>query len=112
MLEWTDVRFVDDVSLRLVASDCGIRAIEFTPPKPVDGHRQDGNPLLREAASQLRAYFAGDLRRFHLPLDMHGTEFQKRVWRELARFSHRCFLRGQISGRQGESSWGEELLKK
>jgi hypothetical protein len=30
----------------------------------------------------------------------------------LTRFSHRCFLRGQISGRQGESSWGEELLKK
>ena len=32
---------------------------------------------------QLRAYFAGKLRRFDLPLDLQGTEFQLRVWREL-----------------------------
>ena len=83
MLEWTEVTFVDGLNLRLVASDSGIRAIEFTPAKPVDGHRQDANPFLREAVSQLHAYFARNLRRFHLPLDMHGTEFQKRVWREL-----------------------------
>jgi methylated-DNA-[protein]-cysteine S-methyltransferase len=88
MLEWTEVRFVDDLELRLVASDCGIRAIEFTSTKPVDGHRQDANPFLREAASQLRAYFAGNLRRFQLPLDMSGTEFQKRVWRELAKIRY------------------------
>jgi len=88
MLEWTEVRFVDDLNLRLVASDWGIRAIEFTPAKPVDGHRQDGNPFLREAASQLHAYFAGNLRRFEIPLDMNGTEFQKRVWRELQKIHY------------------------
>jgi O-6-methylguanine DNA methyltransferase len=38
---------------------------------------------LEEAARQLRAYFAGEAREFNLPLDMQGTEFQKRVWREL-----------------------------
>lgn len=84
MLEWTEVRFLDGLSLRLVASECGIRAIEFTPAEPVEGHQQDANPILREAASQLHAYFAGNLRRFELPLDMHGTAFQKSVWRELS----------------------------
>ena len=88
MLEWTEVLFVDGLKLRLVASDSGIRAIEFTPAKPVDGHRQDANRLLREAASQLHAYFARDLRRFQLPLDLHGTEFQKRVWRELEKIPY------------------------
>ena len=88
MLEWTEVLFVDGLNLRLVASDCGIRAIEFTPAKLAEGHRQDANAFLREAASQLHAYFAGDLRRFELPLDMHGTEFQKRVWRELEKIPY------------------------
>jgi methylated-DNA-[protein]-cysteine S-methyltransferase len=40
--------------------------------------------LLQEAAEQLRAYFAGELRRFELPLAPHGTEFQRRVWDAVA----------------------------
>jgi methylated-DNA-[protein]-cysteine S-methyltransferase len=36
-----------------------------------------------EATSQLRAYFAGRLREFQLPLDLRGTDFQLRVWRQL-----------------------------
>jgi methylated-DNA-[protein]-cysteine S-methyltransferase len=41
------------------------------------------NPLLGEALSQLRAYFAGRLREFRLPLSLAGTDFQIRVWRHL-----------------------------
>jgi O-6-methylguanine DNA methyltransferase len=37
-----------------------------------------------EAARQLRAYFAGQLREFQLPLDVQGTEFQERVWGQVA----------------------------
>jgi len=46
---------------------------------PVDA----GHPLLRAAAEQLSAYFAGRLRRFTLPLDATGTPFQRAVWRAL-----------------------------
>jgi methylated-DNA-[protein]-cysteine S-methyltransferase len=38
------------------------------------------DPLLREAADQLRAYFAGERREFDIPLAPRGTEFQRRVW--------------------------------
>ena len=38
------------------------------------------SPILREAARQLDLYFARRLTRFELPLDAHGTEFQRRVW--------------------------------
>jgi methylated-DNA-[protein]-cysteine S-methyltransferase len=84
MLEWTEVKVVDGVDLRLVASASGIRAIEFDPQPVPEWPRNDGNPLLLEAARQLRAYFAGQLRDFQLPLDIAGTDFQKRVWGQVS----------------------------
>jgi methylated-DNA-[protein]-cysteine S-methyltransferase len=84
MLEWTEVRVADGVDLRLVASASGIRAIEFDPGPVAEGQRNDRNPLLTEAVRQLRAYFAGALREFLLPLDIEGTDFQKRVWGQVA----------------------------
>ncbi len=41
------------------------------------------NPFLRESAMQIRAYFAGTLRRFDVPLHPAGTPFQQRVWAAL-----------------------------
>lgn len=39
--------------------------------------------LLREAAAQLDEYFDGRLKRFDLPVQPRGTDFQVRVWRAL-----------------------------
>jgi len=36
-----------------------------------------------KAEEQLRAYFAGDLTQFDLPLGPRGTEWQRKVWRAL-----------------------------
>jgi methylated-DNA-[protein]-cysteine S-methyltransferase len=38
---------------------------------------------LPEVARQLDEYFKGDRREFDLPIRMHGTAFQQRVWRGL-----------------------------
>jgi methylated-DNA-[protein]-cysteine S-methyltransferase len=40
----------------------------------------DRTPLLVEAERQLKAYFAGGLRRFDLPLAPKGSAFEERVW--------------------------------
>ncbi len=39
--------------------------------------------MLRQAEQQLADYFAGTLRRFSVPLDFRGTDFQKSVWAAL-----------------------------
>ena len=84
MLHWTELTVVDEVPLRMVASDSAIRAVDFHLNYPVAGaERKDSHPLLKETVRQLRAYFAGDLRVFDLPLELLGTDFQKRVWHEL-----------------------------
>ncbi len=44
--------------------------------------QRDAGPFV-EVKRQLKAYFAGTLRVFELPLAAAGTDFQKRVWREL-----------------------------
>jgi methylated-DNA-[protein]-cysteine S-methyltransferase len=88
MHEWTMLELLDDLSVRLVASSSGILTIDFHPSGPAEGARHDANPLLTEAAHQLRAYFSGGLRQFDLPLDIRGTAFQKRVWRELERIPY------------------------
>src|SRR4030095_7865439 len=83
MLECTEVTIVDDLNLRLVASDSGLRAIDFQPWRPMQDTRPGNHPIPPEAERQFGAYFAGHLRRFDLPLDIQGTDFQLRVWREL-----------------------------
>ncbi|GAA3293899.1 hypothetical protein GCM10020295_17020 [Streptomyces cinereospinus] len=47
-----------------------------------DGWRHDP-ALFREAAEQLAAYFAGELKEFRLPSRAEGTPFRQRVWEAL-----------------------------
>ncbi|MEU7060956.1 methylated-DNA--[protein]-cysteine S-methyltransferase [Streptomyces sp. NPDC046197] len=47
-----------------------------------DTWRRDSGPF-REAERQLRAYFAGELKEFRLPLRARGTDFRERVWAAL-----------------------------
>jgi methylated-DNA-[protein]-cysteine S-methyltransferase len=42
----------------------------------------DSEPFA-SVAEQLAAYFAGDLTEFDMPLHLHGTPFQQRVWEAL-----------------------------
>ena len=52
-------------------------------PGPLVAVRRPDDALLREAADQLHAYFAGERDSFDLTLDLHGTPFQRAVWQAL-----------------------------
>ncbi|MGZ9587166.1 tRNA epoxyqueuosine(34) reductase QueG [Paenibacillus marinisediminis] len=82
--------------LTLCATPDGLCALEFGPLEervqaigawaakrigPVTLQRHPER--LRYAKEQLAAYFAGELREFDLPLDLRGTDFQRKVWQAL-----------------------------
>jgi len=52
---------------------------------PGAGEDTAENPAV---AKQLTEYFAGQRKEFDLPLAPNGTEFQQRVWKELARIPY------------------------
>jgi methylated-DNA-[protein]-cysteine S-methyltransferase len=76
--------------LTLVAGETGLAAVlwENDDPKRVSLHPREespDHPVLLETERQLAEYFAGRLQHFDLPLEFHGTEFQKKVWAALTR---------------------------
>ncbi|MBR5087229.1 MAG: methylated-DNA--[Muribaculaceae bacterium] len=73
--------------LSIAASTHGIAAIEYgdadfsTLSKKMKLKLANrSTPLLANCAKQLQEYFEGERREFSLPLDLVGTEFQKKVW--------------------------------
>jgi methylated-DNA-[protein]-cysteine S-methyltransferase len=54
----------------------------FPPAEPAKRALSKEAPF-REVIAQLEAYFAGELRRFDLPLAPEGTPFQREVWSAL-----------------------------
>lgn len=53
--------------------------------RPGTPMRAPTDPILKETARQLRAYFADASAGFDLPLAPEGTDFQRRVWKAMTR---------------------------
>jgi methylated-DNA-[protein]-cysteine S-methyltransferase len=70
-------------TLGLTGSDAGLSRVLWSA-KGMQGAPHGSCAVLDEAASQLAAYFAGELVEFDLPLDLGGTEFQRNCWLALA----------------------------
>lgn len=78
--------------LYLIASETGLRALYFRRPagellKSLEGNTQEVK-ILAKTVKQLEEYFAGRRRDFDLPLEAIGTDFQKKVWSELAKIPY------------------------
>ena len=69
--------------LALIAEEDALVAIDFGTPTGTTRGTAAAERVLDEAARQLDAYFAGELREFDLPLRPHGTAFQTDVWKAL-----------------------------
>ncbi|MFO1069319.1 MAG: methylated-DNA--[protein]-cysteine S-methyltransferase [Geminicoccaceae bacterium] len=70
---------------------------------PLAGPATPDEPVLAETKRQLAAYFAGTLTAFTLPLALHGTAFQRRVWEQLLALPHGTTTTyAAIAGRLGQ----------
>jgi len=91
-----------------------------SPIGPISVHEKDGRiavvgwrnvddpkptPLLRDAVSQLKAFFARDLTEFDLPLSPEGTDFQKRVWDTMCDIPYgKTWSYGKLASRVGTTA--------
>ncbi|NYI07673.1 methylated-DNA--[protein]-cysteine S-methyltransferase [Allostreptomyces psammosilenae] len=69
--------------LTLVATDGVLSALYMTDQRHRPEQETFGTPddeAFGEVIRQLGEYFAGERTTFDLPLALHGTEFQRRVW--------------------------------
>src|SRR5579871_5624247 len=74
--------------LRLFADDEALVGVYFSMTKdvpPSGATTVKAHPMLDRAERELREYFAGKRRDFDVPLRAQGTEFQREVWKQLAR---------------------------
>lgn len=67
--------------LEIIGSQEGLRSVSFTDEEVSTIENVPGS--LRECHDQLKEYFGGRRKHFELKLDPVGSEFQKRVWKEL-----------------------------
>ncbi len=53
-------------------------------------YRNDMNtaPVISKCIDQLEKYFSGSRKEFNLPYKLNGTDFQKRVWKELEKIPY------------------------
>src|SRR5690348_10772488 len=80
--------------LRLVASDKGLCAVLFNggrgAKQSFDGgmEKSDDHSVLKTAEKQLNEYFAGRRQHFDLPLDLQGSMFQLKAWKQLQKIPY------------------------
>ncbi len=72
-------------NIRVIENNARLTKIEYLKVYPNNpfGAEEKETPLLKETAKQLLEYFEGKRIDFDLPLDMEGSDFQKRVWEAL-----------------------------
>lgn len=86
----------DDAGLRLVSFEAGVHRV-----RPEKSWRLDERAFA-DVIGQLQAYFAGELKRFHLQLAPEGTAFQRKVWRALEAIPYgETITYGELAARIG-----------
>ena len=74
--------------LRLLSDGLALVGLYLPDRGPALAAAAGGDPVLAATAAQLGEYFAGRRTDFDLPLDPHGTPFQRAVWTALQAIPH------------------------
>lgn len=99
-------------TIEVVGNDGKITHIEFVHEKEKKNSFKDEREgmsieegdvcIVKECLEELREYFKGQRKEFHVDLFMEGTEFQKKVWEELLKIPYGTKVTyGEIAKRIG-----------
>ncbi|MCX7833054.1 MAG: methylated-DNA--[protein]-cysteine S-methyltransferase [Ignavibacteria bacterium] len=72
-------------TLKITADEKFIYSINFSTPS---SNPKNTLKTIKECVKQLKEYFNRKRREFNLPLKLEGTEFQKKVWKELMKIPY------------------------
>lgn len=82
---------IEEENGKIVSVEFGSKCVEGTP-----------SPLIDTAFVQIDSYLKGDLKKFDLPIELKGTAFQKKVWKELLKIPYgETASYGEIAKRAG-----------
>ena len=93
--------------LVLTANETHLTGIYFAgrthvPATLKEWKRDPGHPVLKKAARELEDFLAGKRKDFTVPLHAEGTEFQRKVWQQLARIPFgQTITYGELARRAG-----------
>lgn len=81
------------IKIAVLVSSKGIKKIYLNPKDDISDFSsatklRSDDPYLFGVFNQLNEYFAGNRKKFNVPLDIDGSEFQKRVWNELQKIPY------------------------
>lgn len=90
--------------LQITASNQAVTSVRFVKKNE---KVKSGNPnkITRRCEKQLKEYFAGKRTKFELPLQLDGTEFQKKIWRALLKIPYgKTASYGEIARKTGNAN--------
>ena len=86
-------------TMQIEASESVLVSVKFLSEEITEKPNQSvDSDIIDKAITQLAAYFAGDLKKFELPILFTGSEFQEQVWSEVLKIDkglisiHRSFF--------------------
>ena len=92
-IKYYSEEIISEINIAVLASSKGIKKIFLNPAKETTElssatKLRSDDPYLFGIFEQLNEYFAGARKEFDVPLDIEGTDFQKRVWDELQKIPY------------------------
>ncbi|MBG6054549.1 methylated-DNA-[protein]-cysteine S-methyltransferase [Salinibacterium sp. CAN_S4] len=85
-------------------------AIERAGSLPWGDRPENTAPVLEVALTQLAEYFDGRRTEFDVPVDVTGTDFQKKIWAELSRLPYGSVVSyGFLGGVTGRATAGRAV---
>jgi len=90
-------------TMQIEASESVLVSVKFLSEEITEKPNQSvDSDIIDKAITQLAAYFAGDLKKFELPILFTGSEFQEQVWSEVLKIPYgETATYGQIAERIG-----------